>query len=1218
MAEDAREALHDGRYAIIERLGEGGKGVVYEALDTVLDRVVAVKVLKAEGLDDAVYARFQREAQAAARLTHANVVATYDMGQDDGRYFLVMEFVDGSSLRDLLESRSGGPLDLKTLLRHGRAICGALEYAHAHGVLHRDLKPENIMIAKDGTAKLMDFGLALALDKPRLTATGTMVGTPTYMAPENALGKTSDARSDLYSLGVMLFEMATGQPPFSQEDNLKVIYSHIHDEPTRPSRLNADVTSGLEEVIMRLLSKDPARRYQSASDVARALRQIEESLQNAPRAVPAPARGEAPTPPRAHTPPPRKALPLVGRESEMNALRAAVDATLRGEGGVMFLAGEAGIGKTRLGEEMAAYATLRGARLLRGRCFQGQGTAPYEPWIEMLRAFVREAPPQLLYKVCGPYTTDLAKLVPELLEKVGPAQAVTLGHPDQERLRLFEAVKQLCLLLSQETPLVLFLDDLNWADPASLELLHYVARGAPETFFLILGAYRDLEVTEDHPLTQLLFDLNRERLLTQLSLQRLVPVDVGRMIEEILGEEGSDSFRDLVFQKTGGNPFFVEEVIRSLVEEGALFRAGERWDRRPIAEIRIPSSVRQAVRQRLSHLDARCNRVLSLAAVQGKEFDEEILKQVSGLRDEELLTALEDALRARLIEEKAEARGRSSLAFTDSQVRDVLYDSLSRIRRRQYHAKTARALEGRAKGKEAERVTLLAYHYVLADDVEKALDYSLRAGEAAFLVYAYEEAGRHLTTVLELLEEVKREPILRAEVLDRLGETAYYQGDADAAIEHWHGAAEIYEDQEERVRQGEALRKVAYAHFMEKHDQREASGWYEKARTILEAEPRGIELVHLYNDVARLEWRRGEDPIAAVTMCQSALELGEELDAHEQVSHAYQTLALLLPPEDKAQTMEYLERGLEIGREHERYEAASRAFVNLGVGQAFVLGDLQRAIETFEEGLAYVQASGYFAYRECIRAELAYTGYIPSGAWDAAMDLTRAVEDAPVTCKLHGIVYPLVTSGLISMYRGEWGEAEESLRAAVESAASFEEATFVAPQVMLGRLYLEKGDYPEAESQLIAAYEVLRKAGDHIDYLRQLVLPLSLLAGVALRIKEPERAARYAEELTSLADRLDVDWARAYADRVAGLLAEERGDWGAAEELLRRSFTFWTRLGAPYERARTLYGLGTMHQRQGEAEKAATALSEALTIFNDLGAKTDVGKVLARKDLLKA
>ncbi|MFQ6013317.1 MAG: serine/threonine-protein kinase PknK [Thermoplasmata archaeon] len=1214
--EQAREALNAGRYAILEELGEGGKGVVYTALDTTLDRVVAVKVLKAEGLDREAYARFQREAQAAARLTQANVVATYDMGEEDGRYFLVMEYVDGTSLRDLLEGQPEGHLDLATLLRLGQDLCRALAYAHAHGVLHRDLKPENVMVTKDGTAKLMDFGLALALDKPRMTPSGTMVGTPAYMSPENALGKTSDARSDLYSLGAVLYEMATGRPPFPHEDSLKAIYSHIHDTPVTPSRLNADVTSGLEEVIMRLLAKDPAGRYQSAPDVSRALEQIAESLGRGPSDTS--AAQEKAAGPRAPTPEPRKALPLIGREAEVGALHAFVDGAARGEGGVVFLTGEAGIGKTRLGEETAAYAALRGTRVLRGRSYPGQGAVPYAPWIEMLREFVREAPRQLLYKVSGAYAADLGKLVPELLEKVGPAPTPTLGHPDQERLRLFEAVKELCLLLSQETPLLLFLDDLNWADPASLELLHYVARRASGSFLLLLGAYRDVEVMEGSALSQLLFDLNRERLLETVTLPRLQPLHVADMITASLGEEEiSEAFRDLVFAKTGGNPFFVEEVLRSLVEEGVIFKTGDRWDRRPIAEIRIPSSVRAVVRQRLDRLDERCNRVLALAAVQGREFDYEVLKRVSLVEEDNLLTSLEDALRARLIKERALAPRRSVFAFADAQVRDVLYDGLSLIRRRQYHAKTARALEEFPQGEEGERVALLAYHYVLAGDAAKALDYSLQAGEAAARVYAYEEASQHLTTALELLEEAEHEPGLTARVLDQLGDATSYQGEPDTAIGHWRRAASIYRDLEERVRQGEALRKVAYAFFMEKHDQREASRWYEKARLILEAEPRGIELARLYNDVARLGWRRGEDPLGAAVMAQSALELAQTLDAPDEVSHAYQTLALLMPTKDKARTMEYLEKGLEIGREGKRYDS-TRAYVNLGAAQAGIKGDVPGAIATYEEGLDYVRQAGFSSYRECLRAELAYSGYLPLGAWDEAVELAGSLQETPVMCKLHGVLYPLVTLGLVDLYQGRWGEGEERLKAALEAAATFEEATFVAPQVGLGRLALERGDYQAAEEHLRTACGILRKAGDHIDYVRQLVLPLSLLAELALRTERPEEAAAYAEELAGLVDLLDEEWARAYGHRVQGLIALGGADWGTSEESLRRSIEAWGKLKWPYERGRTLYDLGTMYQQQGDREKAGAALDEALSVFTDLGTETDVEKVLARKDLLKA
>ncbi|MEE9593024.1 MAG: protein kinase, partial [Thermoplasmata archaeon] len=879
---------------ILDKLGEGGRGVVYKALDTVLDRVVAIKLLKAEGLDEEAFTRFGREAQAAARLTHANIVATYDLGQEDGRPFLVMEYIDGASLQRFLERGPEGRLDLSTLLRLARDICGALEDAHSHSVLHRDIKPENVIVTKDGTAKLMDFGLALALDKPRVTPSGTMVGTPAYMSPENALGKASDARSDLYSLGAVLYEMATGHPPFSQDDSLKVIYSHIHDTPVLPSRINSDVVSGLEDVILRLLEKDPAGRYQSASDVLLALQEVQESLAGRWEEAGAElAPEETPAARRAPTPESRRALALIDRETELEAVRGFVDRAIRGDGSVVFLSGEAGVGKTRLGEEVKAYATLRGTRWLQGRCFEREGSAPYTPWIEMLREFVREAPRQLLYKVSGSYAAELAKLVPEVVEKVGPAPPVALGHPEQERLRLFEAVTQLCLNLSREAPLVLFLDDLNWADPPSLELLHYVARRVPGNFFMILGAYRDIEVAEDSPLSQLLFNLNRERFLHQISLPRFDPAHVARMITETFGdEEVSAEFRDLVYEKTGGNPFFVEEVLRSLVEEGVMYKTEDRWDRRPISEIRIPSSVRTVVRQRLNRLDDDCNQVLALASVIGKEFPFGVLQQVSGLDEDRLLTLLEAALRARLIEEKPLAPGRSVFLFSDSQVRDVLYDGLSLIRRRRHHLKVAHALEKASKGEEDRQAAVLAYHYVRGDDVEKALDYSVRAGERASKVYAHEEAIRNLSVALELMEE-EGDPTLHVQILEQLGDESSYLGDADAALGYWTKAAGIYEDLAQKLPLGEVLRKVGYAHFMEKYDQGKALEFYTRARTILEEQPPGVELARLYHDIGRLHWRSGEDPSTAISMCERALQLAEELGAHEVESHAYQTLAFL-------------------------------------------------------------------------------------------------------------------------------------------------------------------------------------------------------------------------------------------------------------------------------------------------------------------------------------
>ena len=240
------EHLQNGRYAILKKLGEGGKGVVFKARDTALNRVVAIKMLKSAVLDEEAHSRFIREAQAVARLNHPNIVSIHDIGKENEKQFFVLEFVDGMSLREFMKTYPEGKCDIQTVLRICIDICNALQYAHSQGVLHRDIKPENILITEEGTAKLMDFGLAKMLGQPSITQEGIVVGTVAYVAPEIALGKGADARSDLYSFGAVLYEMVTGKPPFSGEDPVKIIFSHIHDYPVSPSRLNPKVPQALD------------------------------------------------------------------------------------------------------------------------------------------------------------------------------------------------------------------------------------------------------------------------------------------------------------------------------------------------------------------------------------------------------------------------------------------------------------------------------------------------------------------------------------------------------------------------------------------------------------------------------------------------------------------------------------------------------------------------------------------------------------------------------------------------------------------------------------------------------------------------------------------------------------------------------------------------------------------------------------------------------------
>ena len=256
-----------GKYQITERLGRGGMAEVYKAYHPQLERYAAVKVLHgflAEGAD--FQARFQREAKAIAALRHPNIVQIYDIDSDDDNYFMVMEFVDGGTLKDRL-IQSSGPLGIKEMAHIFREVASALDYAHRHGVLHRDIKPANVLLSESGRVVLTDFGIARIVSETQFTVTGTLVGTPAYMSPEQGKGMSIASPSDIYSLGIILYEMVTGKVPFDADTPLAVIHKHINEPLPSPRTVREDIPRVLEAVIVKALAKEPEDRYQTAAEM---------------------------------------------------------------------------------------------------------------------------------------------------------------------------------------------------------------------------------------------------------------------------------------------------------------------------------------------------------------------------------------------------------------------------------------------------------------------------------------------------------------------------------------------------------------------------------------------------------------------------------------------------------------------------------------------------------------------------------------------------------------------------------------------------------------------------------------------------------------------------------------------------------------------------------------------------------------------------------------
>ncbi|MBI4517691.1 MAG: protein kinase [Deltaproteobacteria bacterium] len=874
-----------GRYRVLCFLGEGSRKRVYRAHDERLDRDVAIALIKTAGLDGSGRTRVQREAQAMARLgDHPHIVTVFDIGEEAGQPFIVSQYMAGGSLEGLLRRApaddSADPaaaaagtaalprhLPIEHALRIAGQIAQALEHAHAREVLHRDLKPGNVWLTADGSAKLGDFGLALALDRSRLTQEGMMVGTATYMPPEQALGRSIDARADLYGLGAVLYEMVTGRPPFLGDDAVAVISQHLNTAPVAPSWHNPAVPLDLEALIMQLLAKAPEDRPATASLVFEALAAIE-------RASTTLAGSTAPGLAVNANPLDRMAAgAFVGREAAMHELRAGLEAALSGRGQLLLLVGEPGIGKTRTAEELATYARVRGAQVLIGRCYEGEGAPAYWPWVQVLRSYVQERDPAILRSELGSGAADIAQIVSEVRERLPDLPPPAALEPEQARFRLFDSITAFLKNAANRQPLVVIIDDLHWADKPSLLLLQFLARELSSSRLLVLGTYRDVELRRQHPLSHSLGELAREQLSRRILLRGITAGDVARYLELTAGKVAPAALVNAVYRETDGNPFFVTEIARLLIAEGRLDAEGRdaEWG------ITIPQSVREVVGRRLDRLSERCNQLLTIASVMGREFSLSALERVSELPAEQLIENLEEAMAARIITELPRAVGRYS--FAHALVRETLYGELTTTRRVRLHRQIAAVLEEFYAANPESHMAELAYHFYEAapgGDVERAIAYATRAAERATALLAHEEAVVHYERALQALE--LQPPIggrRRCELLLALGDAQRYAGDFAKAREAFRAAASVART----LGSNESFARAAIG-FSEEWVQagaldQTAIELLEEALATLPDADSALRAQAMARLAAHLYWTEARDRIVAVS--QAAVEMAQRV-----------------------------------------------------------------------------------------------------------------------------------------------------------------------------------------------------------------------------------------------------------------------------------------------------------------------------------------------------
>ena len=477
---------------------------------------------------------------------------------------------------------------------------------------------------------------------------------------------------------------------------------------------------------------------------------------------------------------------FVGREPELAELVAGLEDAFAGRGRLFLLAGEPGIGKSRLAEELIAHARARGARVLVGRCWEAGGAPAYWPWVQSLRAYVRESDTAELRSQLGAGAVDLAQIVPELRQHFPDLPEPPSLESEGARFRLFDATAEFLRNASDSRPILLVLDDLHAADTPSLLLLQFLARELGSSRMLLLGAYRDVDPVPGRPLAEMLAEVAREPVTRRLSLRGLTEQDVAEYVDLAASEIASQELVAALHGETEGNPLFVGETVRLLALEGLRRESTG-------ARIAIPQSVRDVIARRLGHLSAECNRVLILASVLGREFALDTLARVAGVSEDELLDVLDEAMAARVVSDVPGGPGR--LRFAHVLIRDTLYEGLTTARRVRLHRLAVEALEVLYGEEPGPYLAELSYHSVAGSEFDKGLSYAQRAGDRALALLAYEEAARLYETALEALDLAgPSDDRTRCELLLSLGEAELRAGDSLAAKRAFLQAANVARD----------------------------------------------------------------------------------------------------------------------------------------------------------------------------------------------------------------------------------------------------------------------------------------------------------------------------------------------------------------------------------------------------------------------------------------
>jgi tetratricopeptide (TPR) repeat protein len=1076
-----------GVHVLGPEIGRGGMGVVHEVVAANGGPALAVKMILPHAVANPAWReRFLREARLGLSIEHENVVRTVEVGEAEvGRQtlpYLVMERVRGRTLRQLLEEIRSVPEGLAREVARQAAL--GLAALHAAGVVHRDVKPENLLLAEDRRLRIMDFGIAKAAGPDAtLTSEGQFLGSVRYAAPEQYEARAVGPAADLYALGVVLYELVVGRPPFEGASLVEVLRARIETKAAPLVTRAHGVSEFFSEVVATCLQTDPARRFGSAAELARVLDEGEDGAWWAARRRTRAARDAA-------APVPAPWLPTVGRDAEREALAEAWRAAKAGDGRVVLLRGEAGIGKSRLVEEALRLVEPDAVTLFSGFGPGGESRGLRDAVLARLSAsdLEGEVARRLRLPAAGAaaVTTYLRRLAPDTgAERLTPAEGAT-------------ALVRLLHSIAEETPVAWVVEDLHFASGESLRTAMALARGAVGHRVMVLFTTRpglDAEAEAE---------IVRCPATSVIDLGRLTPEDVRALVAHAVGEPGlADRVARAVAPRADGIPFFVLEILREMERRGHLVRddAGRMRIGTPVESLEVPRAPRDLLRVRIASLPPEERATLDAAAVEGAEFDPDLVARVRGVPRIHVLEILGRLERQAGLVRNGPRRSR----FDHHLLQEVVYADLTEALRAEAHARLADAIESSPLRDEpaGARAARVARHRLRGPDPERAAPLVVEALAHLEKTYRSEVALDLATRALEL--QAFAEGPSRADALVRKALFAGLLGrlrEVDVALEEATAIADRLGDPVLRLRAwssrvglwvdtgryAEALRAADIAVGLAEGlgRPRALSDALSRKGQVLWCLGRHREARSVHEEALRLGKESGDARVEA--MCASSLAVVlHEMGFFEEAERLHRASAeglhavgdrkgeaisvvnlgnVLSVQGRRADALECYERALALDREAGNIVGESFSWVNIGATR-LALGDLQGSLEAYarceeicrQAGLRRVEA--FAIHGRGLAAAWAGDRRTARTLFEAALAIRREIDNRP------GLSHSLLELGALDIEEERYDDARRRLDEAIAVAEEVDDPGTVV-LARLRRSFLPGEDATSARAALDA------------------------------------------------------------------------------------------------------------------------------------------------------